>query len=239
MQNRYTGDIGDFSKLALLRVLHNSGFSIGLNWFLVPDENHNEDGKHTRYLQQSERYRTLDPQLFDELKIIVDSKNRIVAAMEKPEILEAVFFSEQLNCISESDRVKFRLAWHERALNTINGLDIVCLDPDNGILVPSAMKTRREIKYARPEEISDYFKQGSSVICYQHKARKKDEFYQKQFAVLVDSISGARGAALKFKTTSQRYYLFILQAKHENSVREAIQNMLNTEWRSYFEIISI
>ena len=47
MQNRYTGDIGDFGKLGLLRVLQDAGFSIGVNWYLTPDENHNQDGKHT------------------------------------------------------------------------------------------------------------------------------------------------------------------------------------------------
>ena len=31
MQNRYTGDIGDYSKLGLLRALQSAGFSIGLN----------------------------------------------------------------------------------------------------------------------------------------------------------------------------------------------------------------
>ncbi len=46
MQNRYTGDIGDFSKLGLLRVLHAARLSIGLNWYLTPDETHNNDGGH-------------------------------------------------------------------------------------------------------------------------------------------------------------------------------------------------
>ena len=40
MQNQYTGDIGDFGKLGLLRVLQESGLTIGVNWYLVPDENH-------------------------------------------------------------------------------------------------------------------------------------------------------------------------------------------------------
>ncbi|MBR3160173.1 MAG: hypothetical protein IKF14_13900 [Atopobiaceae bacterium] len=48
MQNRYTGDIGDFSKLGLLQVLHAAGLSIGLNWYLTPDETHNNDGCHTK-----------------------------------------------------------------------------------------------------------------------------------------------------------------------------------------------
>lgn len=50
MQNRYTGDIGDFSKLGLLRVLSNAGFRIGLNSHLTPNETHNDDGKHIKYL---------------------------------------------------------------------------------------------------------------------------------------------------------------------------------------------
>ena len=35
MQNRYTGDIGDFGKLGLLRVLQESGLTIGVNWYLA------------------------------------------------------------------------------------------------------------------------------------------------------------------------------------------------------------
>ena len=54
MQNRYTGDIGDYSKLGLLRALQSAGFSIGLNWYLTPDETHNNDGGHTKYLTQEE-----------------------------------------------------------------------------------------------------------------------------------------------------------------------------------------
>ena len=45
MQNRYTGDIGDYSKLGLLRALQSAGFSIGLNWYLTPDETHNKIGR--------------------------------------------------------------------------------------------------------------------------------------------------------------------------------------------------
>lgn len=46
MQNRYVGDIGDFGKLGLLRQLHKTGLSIGVNWYLTPDETHNGDGWH-------------------------------------------------------------------------------------------------------------------------------------------------------------------------------------------------
>ena len=44
MQDRYTGDLGDFSKLGVLRLLQSAGMSIGLNWYLTPDETNNSDG---------------------------------------------------------------------------------------------------------------------------------------------------------------------------------------------------
>ena len=62
MQNRYTGDIGDFSKLGLLRALRNAGLSIGLNWYLTPDETHNSNGRHVSCLDQDE-YRKCDEEL--------------------------------------------------------------------------------------------------------------------------------------------------------------------------------
>lgn len=73
MQNRYVGDIGDFGKYHLLKSLCSGNddkgdLSLGVVWYLVPDENHNEDGKHIRYLEQSAsnlaRFRKGDPLLF-------------------------------------------------------------------------------------------------------------------------------------------------------------------------------
>ena len=58
MQNRYVGDIGDFGKYHLLKTLcagNNTALalSLGVVWYRVPDENHNDDGKHIRYLEQT------------------------------------------------------------------------------------------------------------------------------------------------------------------------------------------
>ena len=49
MQNRYAGDVGDFGKLGMLRAIASSAMKIGVNWYLVPDEGHNDDGKHIGY----------------------------------------------------------------------------------------------------------------------------------------------------------------------------------------------
>ena len=237
MQNRFTGDIGDFSKLGLLRALSNAGLSIGLNWYLTPNETHNDDGKHIKYLSQAEQYRFLDSQLFDELKGIIASGRREISEMEKPEILEAKFFSDILDFPTSSKIREVRDGWHSRALHEMKGNDIVCLDPDNGLIVPSATGTRRENKYVLLEELCDYYQQGSSVIYYQHKARRKDEYYREQFAFLMSNFLGAAGLMLKFKTTSQRYYMFILQPQHKDRVKETICTLLEKGWKNHFRLI--
>jgi hypothetical protein len=51
MQDRYSGDVGDFGKFGLLRhILNGSQLKLGINWYLFPNEDHNEDGRFINYL---------------------------------------------------------------------------------------------------------------------------------------------------------------------------------------------
>ena len=81
MQNRYTGDIGDFGKLGLLRVLQMSGLTIGVNWYLIPDESHNNDGRYVQYLKNYD-YCQLDEALWQGLNCIVKSQKRGISSLE-------------------------------------------------------------------------------------------------------------------------------------------------------------
>ena len=237
MQNRYTGDIGDFSKLGLLRALRSAGFSIGLNWYLTPDETHNGDGRHVDYLTQK-KYRDCDEELWLGLKAIVDGKNREVRFMENEDILQATFFSDCLDFREKKKpkRIGFRDRWFADSLVAMAGNDIVCVDPDNGLVVPSAMGRPKENKYVLPEELASYYAQGSTVIYYQHKARRKDPFYKDQLDKLLarEDLPRASGLALKFEKVSQRYYMFIVQPRHREMVEKSVKNMLSTPWGDHF-----
>ena len=183
MQNRYTGDIGDFGKLGLLRQLSRTGLSLGVNWYLTRDETRNGDGRYIGFLK-NDAFRTCDEQLWSVLGQIVDAGKRQVSALERPDILRATFYSRML-------------------------------------------------------ELSEYYRAGASVIYYQHKAHRKDEFYIEQNNQLMESggFSGAKSLALKFRTTSQRYYFFLIQPQHAEAIMRCIEQMISTPWKNHFEIL--
>lgn len=240
MQNRYTGDIGDFGKLGLMRVLQSSGLTIGVNWYLTPGEKHNRDGRHVEYLENKDFY-SCDAALRLELKRIVDGARREVKALQNDRILKASYFSAPLDFsgMDKAARNAFRESWHHRALDALSGVDVVFADPDNGLIVPSAAGTVRENKYVLPKELADYYRQGSSVVYYQHKARRLDSFYIGQHEQLLEKseLHGASGLALKFRTTSQRYYFFIVQPRHQAVISEAMRVMLASAWNRHFSLI--
>lgn len=238
MQNRYTGDIGDYGKLGLLRNIQASGLSIGVNWYLVPDEEHNGDGRHVQYLDQ-ESYRQYDEPLWIELKNIVNSGKREVSALQNPQILKAEYYSKPLDLSgkTKAERTSTREKWQKEALAALYGLDVVFFDPDNGLLVPSAAGTGKENKYVKPNELLEFFRQGSSIIYYQHKARRPDSFYYDQHCQLAKEFEGAYSFGLKFIKTSLRYYFFIVQPRHREAVLEAIHKLLSSSWNNCFEQI--
>lgn len=240
MQNRYAGDIGDFGKLGLLRALQATGLSIGVNWYLVPDERHNDDGQCVQYLEDA-TFCQCDPALWSALKQIVDSNRRTVSALESAHLIDAVFFPDELSFtgMTKAARATARSEWHRKALYALSDVDIVFVDPDNGLLVPSAAGTRKENKFVKPDELADYFKQGSSVVYYQHKARVPDETYISRNRELIGAsgFDGASGYGLKFKKTSLRYYFFVLQPKHKLAITEAVDKMLTAAWGDYFSAL--
>lgn len=98
MQNRYVGDIGDYVKLAILRALAPER-SLGVVWWLFPNENHNADGGHRKYLEQPNQWKRFDPDLFDALLEIVNQNQLNVHALEKtPGFRDAVFVSDPVPC---------------------------------------------------------------------------------------------------------------------------------------------
>ena len=240
MQNRYAGDIGDFGKLGLLRAIAETGLRIGVNWYLVPDEKHNGNGRFTGYLRD-EAFCNCDPPLWDALRHIIDGNNRTVHALESASILDAVYYSKSLDyaCLAKAERQIRRKQWHSEAIEQLGECDVIFVDPDNGLLVPSAAGTPSDVKYAFPDELMEYYRHGKTVIYYQHKARKKDFFYCDQHRRLFMTNCDMPGLGLKFTRTSLRYYFFLLCPEHERILTECVRKMLSSPWKDCFHMVEL
>lgn len=173
MQNRYVGDIGDYVKLAILRALSPDHF-LGVAWYLFPDEAHNADGRHINYLNDPDSWRRLDPELFDFLGQTVRGE-RSVEALESRQLLEsATFFRENLRMgmLPASQRSSARNHWFDRAINALDGCDLVFADPDNG-LIDDAPQRRRQSKFGKQMPLSEALAiaDGRQTIIYHHNTR--------------------------------------------------------------------
>lgn len=232
MQDRYAGDVGDFGKLALLRAFAER-MRVGVNWYLVniPGEKTN-DGSHTKYLDspQSPLYQC-DTLLAHELKRIVDS-NRNVRQLQA--LLPGV------TCYSALLERKTRRQWHEEALSTLKTCELVFLDPDNGLLVPSVKKgTSRSIKYLYGDEIADYYTLGCSVIFYNHRSHEPVKKYYGRLHQLLGSpvFEQAEKFALTYSAYAVRDFFFIIQPRHGEVVTGIVSRFMNTGWNEFFKFL--
>jgi hypothetical protein len=169
MQNRYVGDTGDFVKYLLLKNLCTDNLRLGVNWCLVEDESHNNDGKFITYLEsENHDFLKVDGGLFTELKGLVASSKRSVDAVQESDILplQTSYFSEKV------PQGTNRFPWHDSSLKKLAACDIIFYDPDNGLEVKSFGKLHpNAIKHIFFDEIRDTYRAGKSIIIYQHTDR--------------------------------------------------------------------
>ena len=233
MQNKYTGDVGDFGKLGMLRRICGTGLTLGVNWYLMQDDGNN-DGKHIGYLNDP-KFLGCDDDLLYELKSIVDGGRRCIHSLEEANLVpNAAFYNSILS------RESARSTWHQAALETLEAKDVVFLDPDNGLMPKSKSASRYDGgKYVLPEELADYYERGQSVVFYNHRSREKAEVYFYKFRALRDDdqFIDAQWLCMRFSRGTARDYFFIMQPNHCERISDAMADMQKSSWRKHFEQI--
>lgn len=174
MQNRYTGDIGDFAKYGILRAITDTS-SLGVAWYLYPDEGHNKDGKHIDYLDAPARWRHLDPDLFDALGGLVRSGSRALRNIEESGILPGATFSRRLLEFdgSPARRRTERSEWFGQTHGDLGECDVIFADPDNGLCEEERFSGGRRAHWKRMpiSEAIDLASQRTAIV-YHHNTRR-------------------------------------------------------------------
>jgi hypothetical protein len=149
MQDRYAGDIGDFSELGLLRWLvaaaGDAPLRLGLLWWPVADDGHSADGRHVQHLsgagRTAQHLYACDDELARALMRVVESE-RSVRGLQASGALQAGtrYFDEALDfaALAPACRAEHLLAWLDRGLAAIGDAALVCVDPENRIEIASS-----------------------------------------------------------------------------------------------------
>jgi hypothetical protein len=257
MQNRYVGDVGDFGKYGLLRELclpdpdGSKGLRLGVVWYLVPDE-HNADGKHTKYLGPPPvaEYRDCDPFLYNGLAEIVDTKSRNVASVRNNGILPAgtVFFEEPLTfggmpsigAAAREARLKHRSGWLQRALEATEACDVVFVDPDNGLESGTKRHHKRGPKFVYFDELVPYLRRGQSLVVYHHMARNCSALEQirERLAQITDRLRGCGAPfALRYHRGTSRAFFVVPTDAHRAILLERADRFLSGPWSRHFCLV--
>ena len=236
MQDRYAGDIGDYGKIGLLKCLQAHGFTIGVNWYRVhtPDIEKKKDGTFKQNDGKHlipDNIKECDCSLADTLTEIAKSKNRSVAAIQKADLIpNAVYYDEYLT-------TEGRRGWHQKAMKKFENVELVFMDPDNGLFVKSGNRpVKKSIKYVFFEEVRDYIKSGKSVLVYNHRGRVQEKEYfddKKDKLQEIVEVNKERIRVITFpKGTVRDYFAIPAPAcnKHYEMFRDAFADMMKSKW---------
>ena len=194
MKDQYTGDVGDFGKYGLLRVLTASageGEKLGVVWYLTPDEAGNRDGKHIKYLNLEGRTQrqlaACDGELYRTLAGLVESGQRSVKAVRDSGVLPpGTVYHEDVLTLKNLEKPKgktvrevqrdTRESWNLAALERTGDCRTVFLDPDNGLETGRVKPhSAQGVKYAFYDELKPYLDRGQSLVVYHHLNRGERE----------------------------------------------------------------
>ena len=231
MKNQYFGDVNDYRKYGLLRVLAlEARLRCLVGWMLTPDDGRT-DGRFVEFLGSPSKWRHFDPELFDDLRdTVIERGSRHVKAFEDSGLLpRGGFFSEVV-----PDPIPDRDSWFQRLLATSSGHDLVFLDPDNGIEVKSIPKgAKNSSKYVYWSELAALYEQGASLLVYQHFPRRpRRAFTASQACRLAQEVGVDRVLAF---STSNVLFLLAPQGRHEKALLSPAQTVAQA-WNGQIDV---
>lgn len=168
MKDQYAGDVNDFFKYAILCELGEPFWRLNVCWMLTPPDNR-MDGRRTSYLNNPEKYRIINPAVFDALDHMITRNGRTLKTIQGSDIFRSArFFGDTTPSLPHA-----RTKWFGDFRKTVESDELVFFDPDNGLEVPSCtVGQRNSNKYLYLAEVRDVLELGPRATCiYQHFPR--------------------------------------------------------------------
>ena len=209
------------------------GQTLGIAWYLYPDETHNKDGGHVAYLQNPREWRALDAELFDRLKSIVRSGERDIGQMETSGLFGECAFSGRLLSF-EGDKgtwAKRRASWFRDVLSDLEDCTVVFADPDNGLCEDRDFEIADWRAWKRlPLSEAQVLAAGRTGVFYHHNTR-----WQGGHAKEIQHwlrLLGKGAIAMYWRRVSNRTFFIVNPTK---GILQRAQKFA-AEWSPHFEL---
>lgn len=243
MHDNYVGDIGDFMKFGLLRLVarHLRDGRGAVVWFATREAGGSAgDGRHLDYLRDPE-FRRVDSELIDRLGAVVAGGRRL-ARLEQAGLLPSStrWFREALDAPAATRR-EHRREWLRRAGATLEGADWVFADPDNGVASEKVKEVdARARKYAFLDELQALAPAERTLVVYQHAHRYGT--HATQANELRDRLSKAfphhcTPVVVEARRVSPRFFGVVATKRHGSVVQGALDELSTGAWSSFMEVV--
>lgn len=234
MKNQYFGDVNDYRKYGLLRAISlDSDWNLLVAWMLTPDDG-SGDGGFRSYLEAPDTWERYDYPLFKGLADLLGSAPQpSVFLIEGSGLLpRASYYSAVV-----PDTRWERDSWRDGLLRAAKDVDLVFLDPDNGIEVPSKPVGRKgSSKYVRWDEIKGLWNAGSSLLIYQHFPHEPHDTFIQRMAKDLRSRTGAD--FVEAFRTPHELFLLAAQGRHVQKFEDNV-SLLAERWNGQIEVVGL
>ena len=240
MKNQYVGDIGDYGKYGLLRFLAQQGITVGINWYLTPNDETGH-GADNQYLNDP-NLKGCDRDVFDALEKIVKTykqeERRVQMIQDARLIPGAVYYSDELDLqnLSPIDRYFRRRLWFNKSIITLKKADLIFADPDNGISYRETSRSKKNEKYVLPEDVTAYYSRGKDVVFYCHKGRRSKEAWEAVVSDITTFIPSAKVFDLTFLRGPRRSYIFVIHPEKEEQYHALLNRFTAGTWEKHFRL---
>ena len=230
MKNQYVADINDYRKYGLIRTLTGFGkIRTGVCWMLTPDDSRT-DGQFTRYVSSPGQWSHFDPCLFKLLGDFIRDGYRHVGRIESSGLFQnAMYHSQLLSDLPEERRLYFA-----KMQERLNDADLIFFDPDNGIEIKSRPYGRRQSsKFLYWHELAETFRNGKSVLMYQHFIREnREQFITRLSSEIIKRLGSDE--IFSFRTAHVVFFL-VPQPKHSEFFKKSA-DAVAYQWRGQIEV---
>ena len=241
MKNRKFGDINDYRKYGILRLLAGNGETrIGVCWMLGGPEQL-PDGIGTEYLTDPliNAFRRYDPTLYDFMKSKIygketDTKSRDVRHFDSSQLPGGSFWTNELTDSLEQRDEYFNSMWSRFAEQKI---ELIYFDPDDGLannnsLLPPIRKgdLNSSKKLFRDELRSTLEKGFSVLIRHTIKRMRREDLV----ARLGRELAMMTKSSITFSFwTFNEVFLLIPHPNHLEKLSVAVERIRESEWAAY------